>query len=339
MKEAGAVPEIARTWAMAVAASIAGHAGTFAIVATGEFGGTSPIPAMVEVSLIVEPSAIAEERPGMPSVAPVHADPTYPAARATVTLPGVPDGPAPDPDLESHPESPSREAMESTPAPPRPETETPTATATADHPPPVPRPRPPLPARHAAVAASGVGSGPTPSRATTAMEGSPPIAAAHEAAASPSPTAGSGISERAAFPDASHSVPEARTADGSSAGANRPASDAPTEQRQLAALGTATTDPAPPPAMEATAPLVGNPAPTYPVMARRRGIEGRVVLRVTVSPAGIPDQIDVRESTGHPSLDQAAIRAVGKWRFQPATVTGRPVSGTVDIPIVFRLDG
>jgi protein TonB len=81
-----------------------------------------------------------------------------------------------------------------------------------------------------------------------------------------------------------------------------------------------------------------NAKPDYPAEAQRRGWQGRVVLRVEVSPAGSPLSVDVRVSSGHELLDQAALRAVRRWRFVPATQGDTPVTGTVDVPVQFRLE-
>jgi periplasmic protein TonB len=49
-----------------------------------------------------------------------------------------------------------------------------------------------------------------------------------------------------------------------------------------------------------------NPAPAYPALARRLGEEGKLVLRVFVTPEGHPGQIELKTSSGSPRLDQAA---------------------------------
>jgi protein TonB len=82
-----------------------------------------------------------------------------------------------------------------------------------------------------------------------------------------------------------------------------------------------------------------NPAPAYPALSRRIGEEGRVVLRVLVNPAGLADQIEVRTSSGHPRLDDAARTTVARWRFVPAKRGDQPVAAWVLIPISFRLEG
>jgi periplasmic protein TonB len=77
--------------------------------------------------------------------------------------------------------------------------------------------------------------------------------------------------------------------------------------------------------------------PVYPETARRRGQQGRVVLRVDVSAEGMPVAVAVGESSGYASLDAAALAAVQKWRFAPATRGGTPVPAVAEVPVRFRL--
>ncbi|MBI2226587.1 MAG: energy transducer TonB [Betaproteobacteria bacterium] len=80
-----------------------------------------------------------------------------------------------------------------------------------------------------------------------------------------------------------------------------------------------------------------NPPPPYPWQARRMGIEGRVVLQVEILQNGNTGRIEIRQSSGHELLDQAAITAVGGWRFDPARIAGAPITAWADVPISFRL--
>jgi protein TonB len=84
-------------------------------------------------------------------------------------------------------------------------------------------------------------------------------------------------------------------------------------------------------------PALGNRPPDYPELARRRGWEGRVVLKVAVSLVGDALAVDVMRSSGREVLDVAAQHAVAAWRFRPATVAGVPVAGSVEVPVTFRL--
>lgn len=82
---------------------------------------------------------------------------------------------------------------------------------------------------------------------------------------------------------------------------------------------------------------LANPAPRYPYMARRRGQEGRVILRVQVNAAGHAEAVSIWQSSGYRVLDDAALDAVRKWRFIPAHRAGKPVSGLVEVPVAFKL--
>jgi len=83
---------------------------------------------------------------------------------------------------------------------------------------------------------------------------------------------------------------------------------------------------------------LSNPAPSYPRISRRRGEEGRVVLRVRVLGDGSAGAIEVAERSGHPRLDDAARDAVRSWRFVPARRGDTTVDSWLHVPIVFRLE-
>jgi len=82
----------------------------------------------------------------------------------------------------------------------------------------------------------------------------------------------------------------------------------------------------------------GNPAPAYPKLARRRGWEGVVLLRVDVSAEGSGRTVLIERSSGYDVLDDAALGTVSDWRFVPAIEAGRPVAASLLLPIEFRLD-
>jgi len=76
----------------------------------------------------------------------------------------------------------------------------------------------------------------------------------------------------------------------------------------------------------------GKPEPTlktdieYTEEARAAGIEGRLVLKVTVDADGNVTDVQVVSSVD-PALDAAAIATVKTWRFKPALACGKPVAG------------
>jgi protein TonB len=80
-----------------------------------------------------------------------------------------------------------------------------------------------------------------------------------------------------------------------------------------------------------------NPRPSYPYEARRRGMEGTVLLLVEILESGRPDRITIKQSSGHSLLDEAAKGAVRRWTFIPAQQEGKPVRSVAEVPIVFSL--
>jgi protein TonB len=77
--------------------------------------------------------------------------------------------------------------------------------------------------------------------------------------------------------------------------------------------------------------------PSYPSNARRLGIQGTTVLSVFVAADGRVGDVVVKQSAGHPDLDNAAAEAVKRWRFEPARRGNEAVSMWVLQPIEFRL--
>lgn len=82
---------------------------------------------------------------------------------------------------------------------------------------------------------------------------------------------------------------------------------------------------------------LNNPPPGYPMMARRNGLQGRVVLNVEVLANGSSGQITIQSSSGYAMLDNAALQTVKNWRFVPARHGGQVVDKWFMIPIQFSL--
>lgn len=81
-----------------------------------------------------------------------------------------------------------------------------------------------------------------------------------------------------------------------------------------------------------------NPLPPYPLVARRLGMEGLVLLDVLVGPDGQAAEVRVEKSSGFPVLDEAALTTVRRaWRFVPGRRGGKPIESRVTVPIRFRL--
>lgn len=79
--------------------------------------------------------------------------------------------------------------------------------------------------------------------------------------------------------------------------------------------------------------------PPYPLLARKMGYEGRLILRLLVSKEGKVEQVKVIRSSGYSILDRAAIKTVKRWRFIPAHGVKKAVPFWVEVPVVFSLKG
>jgi protein TonB len=122
------------------------------------------------------------------------------------------------------------------------------------------------------------------------------------------------------------------------------------------AVSPITLPPAPPPppvAQSAVAPdppppiipprfnadYLQNPAPAYPALARRLREQGRVLIRVLVSVDGMPEQIELKTSSGFPRLDHSALETIRSWKFVPARQGEQKIAAWVVVPIAFTLEG
>jgi TonB family protein len=76
--------------------------------------------------------------------------------------------------------------------------------------------------------------------------------------------------------------------------------------------------------------------PKYPKEARKRKIEGPVVVRATVALDG--SLRDITVVSGDPILADAALEAVRQWRYQPSKVNGEPVEAQHEITVTFKRD-
>ena len=81
------------------------------------------------------------------------------------------------------------------------------------------------------------------------------------------------------------------------------------------------------------------PEPAYPRSARRRGVEGHVMVRFTVDARGRVEEVRVVESEPKGVFDGSALRAVKGWRFEPAVKDEIPVAVTVETDLHFSIEG
>jgi protein TonB len=78
--------------------------------------------------------------------------------------------------------------------------------------------------------------------------------------------------------------------------------------------------------------------PEYPPSSRRAGEAGTVILEVLVLENGRVGDARVKQSSGFPRLDEAAVREVKRsWRLQPGTENGKPVQMWGQFAVTFKL--
>lgn len=113
---------------------------------------------------------------------------------------------------------------------------------------------------------------------------------------------------------------------------------------EVAIPGPSTPSPKPSaaPAIESVGDLsskmIAATPPRYPHESRRRREEGAVLLLVLLDTDGSVADISISRSSGYERLDQAALRAVRRWRWSPTLRGGTPVMvrGLVEIPFVLQ---
>jgi len=79
-----------------------------------------------------------------------------------------------------------------------------------------------------------------------------------------------------------------------------------------------------------------HPDPKYDKQAKKEKIQGICLLSLIVGPDGQPRDIKVARALGH-GMDVKAIEAVNQWKFEPATLGGKPVAVLINVEVNFRL--
>lgn len=81
-----------------------------------------------------------------------------------------------------------------------------------------------------------------------------------------------------------------------------------------------------------------NPPPSYPAESRKLHEEGVVLLKVSVTAEGRAADVQLQRSSGFARLDEAALKAVRRWEFNPARAGATPVACSVEVPVRFGLN-
>ncbi|MDY7093458.1 MAG: energy transducer TonB [Acidobacteriota bacterium] len=81
---------------------------------------------------------------------------------------------------------------------------------------------------------------------------------------------------------------------------------------------------------------ISSPPPQYTEIARKARIQGVVIVQAIINKDGRVENVKVLK--GLPmGLDQAAVDAIKKWRFEPATLNGKPVTVYYNLTVNFTL--
>ena len=106
--------------------------------------------------------------------------------------------------------------------------------------------------------------------------------------------------------------------------------------RQAPASSAKTTEPSTQlPSADAAG--LNNKAPVYPMLSRKRKEQGTVWMLLLVSKDGLVTELKLKKTSGFDRLDQAALQAVKKWKFQPALKQGQPIDYWYELPLKFSL--
>lgn len=78
--------------------------------------------------------------------------------------------------------------------------------------------------------------------------------------------------------------------------------------------------------------------PAYPADALAQKATGTVTIQFLISPDGYVVESKLVRSSGHPSLDQAAMSGLARCRFKPNMRDGRPVQAWTAVQYVWSMD-
>ncbi|MCO6430428.1 MAG: energy transducer TonB [Deltaproteobacteria bacterium] len=130
-------------------------------------------------------------------------------------------------------------------------------------------------------------------------------------------------------------IPRPKAAEPASTAPEAQAPPAPAANEGIgrAQLSGSNTGPAPASGLPGTpGASAGVVKPVYPVLSRRLGEEGKVILSVLVGPGGKPLQAQVQHSSGYKRLDKAAVDAAMLSKFPVESAA----TGGYEVPLTFN---
>jgi protein TonB len=116
--------------------------------------------------------------------------------------------------------------------------------------------------------------------------------------------------------------------------------EAPIQTQAIAVTRTEAPPPPPPPPVRVQArqdPRRPFSRPEYPMISKRLGEEGTVVMLLLVTEDGHVADAKLDKSSGFPRLDEAALRESRRWRLIPAKEGAKPVASWGRFAMTFRL--
>ena len=83
--------------------------------------------------------------------------------------------------------------------------------------------------------------------------------------------------------------------------------------------------------------VVRKEKPRYPTGARRFLGKGKLVVQLIIDESGRVVHARVVEKVNHPVLTYSTLQAFRKWKFEPATLNGKPIRVYYDLTVHFGL--
>lgn len=83
--------------------------------------------------------------------------------------------------------------------------------------------------------------------------------------------------------------------------------------------------------------IISKAEPSYPYTARRRKIDGKVIVRFLVDPKGKVQKPRIIQANPEGVFEDSVLAAIRKWRFKPGYFKGQAVATWVVLPVYFKL--
>jgi len=81
--------------------------------------------------------------------------------------------------------------------------------------------------------------------------------------------------------------------------------------------------------------LISSVPPVYPMLAKNQHVSGNVMVDALIDANGRVTTMKI--VSGPTLLQQAAMDALKQWKYQPATLDGKPVAMHLTVTVQFRL--